>query len=126
MTPAQPPHPRRLGLLGEAAARAELERCGYEILQLNFHCRGGEADLVARQGETLVFVEVKTRRELAHGLPGEAVQWRKRQRLVAAAEAYCARLEDPPPCRFDIVEVVVRRDEVRAIRILPDAFLPGE
>lgn len=120
-------HPRRLGDWGEEAAGAELERLGYRILSRRFRRAGGEADFVAEEGGDLVFIEVKTRRRLLHGLPGDAVNWRKRQRLVVAAEAYCAALPDePPPCRFDIVEVVAMGGGEPEIRLLRDAFRPGD
>src|SRR5437764_1279455 len=97
-----------LGAAGEAAAAAELSRRGYRILARNFRCRGGEADIVAEEGEVLVFVEVKTRSGLHHGLPREAVGWTKQQRLGVAAERYCYdnSLEERP-IRFDVVEVVM-------------------
>jgi putative endonuclease len=115
----------RLGKLGEAAAAEELARLGYRIRHRNYHCRGGEADLVAEDGEELVFVEVKTRSELRHGLPHEAVGWTKQQRLGVAARRYCHdySLWDRP-VRFDIVEVIVLRGEVAAVEVLRDAFVP--
>lgn len=116
---------KRLGRAGENEAAEELARRGYVIVARNFRCRGGEADLVADDGETLVFVEVKTRTQLRHGLPREAVGWTKQQRLGRAAEQYCAAqgIEDRP-IRFDVVEVVVLRNEVVAVEVIPDAFIP--
>lgn len=114
-----------MGRLGEAAAAAELERRGWVILAHNFRCREGEADLVAEEGATLVFVEVKTRTSLRYGLPREAVGWIKQQRLGAAAAAYCARrgIEDRP-IRFDVVEVVLLRGEIAAVEVISGAFVP--
>ncbi len=118
-------HRRRLGRLGEDAAAAELERRGYRLVTRNYHCRGGEADLVADDGETLVFVEVKARGSLAHGLPRDAVGWTKQQRLGRAAEHYCHRHEiDDRPLRFDVVEVVLLNGEVAAVEVIVDAFVP--
>jgi putative endonuclease len=115
----------RLGRLGEAAAREELERRGYVIRDRNFRCRGGEADLVADDGPDLVFVEVKTRAELRHGLPQDAVGWTKQQRLAVAACRYCGDhdLADRP-VRFDVVEVVILRGDVATVEVLKDAFVP--
>jgi putative endonuclease len=116
---------KRLGRLGEAAAAEELERRGYRVLCRNYHCRGGEADLVADHGEDLVFVEVKTRTSLRHGLPREAVGWTKQQRLILAAEHYLhAREIEDRPVRFDVVEVVILNGDVAAVEVIPDAFRP--
>jgi putative endonuclease len=115
----------RLGRLGEAAAAEELERQGYRILARNFRCRGGEADIVAEHGDALVFVEVKSRSVLRHGLPREAVGWTKQQRLGVAAQVYCGRQEiEDRPIRFDIVEVVFLKGEIAVVQVLPDAFTP--
>jgi len=62
-----------VGKQGEAAAAAYLKQHGYRIVEQNFRIRGGEIDTVAKQGETLVFVEVKTRHSAAYGLPEEAI-----------------------------------------------------
>jgi putative endonuclease len=116
---------QRLARLGEAAAAEELERRGFRILARNYHCRGGEADLVAEEGEALVFVEVKTRSDLRHGLPQDAVGWRKQQRLGKAALHYCHVHEvEDRPVRFDVVEVVVLRGEVAVVELIRDAFVP--
>jgi putative endonuclease len=125
MTTPAPDHRMRLGALGERAAEDELLRRGYRILVRNYRCRRGEADLVAEDGEDLVFVEVKTRAGFAYGLPQEAVGWTKRQRLGRAALHYCQRygVEDRP-VRFDVVEVIVLRNEVAGVAVIRDAFTP--
>lgn len=125
LLPSDHKHRDRLARLGEAAAAEELTRRGYHILARNYHCREGEADLVADDGEDLVFVEVKTRSGLSHGLPQEAVTWTKQQRLGRAALHYCHRhgIEDRP-IRFDVVEVLVLRGEVAAVEVIPNAFSP--
>jgi len=69
-------------------AAEELMRCGYHILERNFFCRYGEIDLIAEDKDDLVFVEVKTRRGNAYGLPEEAVTMRKRYKLIQAATFY--------------------------------------
>jgi putative endonuclease len=125
MDPTQQAARQRLARAGELEAGVELERRGYRILARNYRCRGGEADLVAEEGETLVFVEVKTRSQLRYGLPREAVGWSKQQRLGRAAEQYCAVNEvDERPIRFDVVEVVILRDEVATVEVIRDAFIP--
>lgn len=116
---------QQLARFGEDAAAEELKRRGYAIRTRNYRCRGGEADLVADDGETLVFVEVKTRSRLQYGLPREAVGWTKQQRLGRAAVHYCAmqRIEDRP-IRFDVVEVVILNREVATVEVIRDAFIP--
>lgn len=77
-----------LGRTGERLAAEFLARRGYCILEQNYRCRHGEIDLVAEEGQDLVFVEVKTRRGVAYGLPEEAVTPRKRQKLREVANHY--------------------------------------
>lgn len=115
----------RRGKIGEAAAAEELQRLGYRILARNHRCRGGEADLVALDGDCLVFVEVKTRTRLGYALPAESVGWTKQQRLGAAAAHYCAASdEDERPIRFDVVEVILLRGQVAGVVVIRDAFVP--
>ena len=102
------PPTRPLGQLGEDVAARFLERRGYRILARNLRSRLGEIDLVARDGGTLVFVEVKARRGGAGEPPQVAVDARKRSRLARLALEYLARewLRDLA-CRFDVVAVTL-------------------
>jgi len=95
-----------LGKLGEDLACAELSRRGYAILDRRYRTRFGEIDIVARDGEVTVFVEVKTRVGEAFGDGAEAVAPRKQRRVAQMALDYQARrrLHDRP-CRFDVVAV---------------------
>lgn len=77
-----------LGRTGERLAAEELSRQGYHILEKNFRCSYGEIDLVAEDEQDLIFVEVKTRRGSAYGLPEEAVTLRKQQKIVQVASYY--------------------------------------
>ena len=77
-----------LGRTGERLAAEELVRRGYRIRERNFRCSYGEIDLVAEDEHDLIFVEVKTRRGNAYGLPEDAVTFRKRQKLVQVASYY--------------------------------------
>ena len=97
-----------LGKHGEDLACAELERRGYAIVARRYRRRGGEIDIIARDGETTVFVEVKARDGRAFGEAAEAVTGWKRRRLVYTALDYLARhrLTDRP-CRFDVVSIHV-------------------
>ena len=78
-------------------------RQGLAIVARNFRTRAGEIDLIARDGETLVFVEVRMRRAVSHGGAVGSITAEKRRRLVAAANGYLAMLRREPPCRFDAI-----------------------
>ncbi len=100
-------NPLATGRLGERIAQRFLESLGYRVIDQNVLYRGGEIDLVAWQGETLVFVEVKTRTTAALASTLESVHTSKQRRLVRAAEAYLARAGlHPGETRFDVVVVV--------------------
>lgn len=102
MAAASAPHLVR-GAQAEALAARHLERHGLTILTRNFRTRRGEIDLVARDGDTLVFVEVRLRTRSDFGGAAASVTARKQQRLVAAARFYLSRLAHEPACRFDAV-----------------------
>ena len=94
---------KELGRRGEEAAAAYLERIGFEILDTNWRTKAGEVDIVARDGATLVLVEVKTRRSLAAGTPEEAVSPTKQKRLARLAGAYVQGMrQEPEGVRFDV------------------------
>ena len=106
---------------GEALAALFLRLKGYRIEARNWRCSLGEIDIVASTGDTLVFVEVKTRSGHSAGSPEEAVTAAKQQRLVRLAEAYLAHVREVPPCRFDVVAVDAMTSMPR-IRHLKAAF----
>ncbi len=92
------------GRQAEALAARHLEGRGLRILARNFRCRGGEIDLVCADGPTLVFVEVRLRRNAGYGGAGASITPRKQQRLILAARHYLAAHADATrPCRFDCV-----------------------
>jgi putative endonuclease len=100
-----------LGRQGEAAAREYLSRRGLRILAQNFSCAAGEIDLIGREKDVLVFVEVKTRTSDAFGPPHLAVHRRKQRQIVRAAQWYLAEQRTPDAAsRFDVLAVTVRRD----------------
>ena len=100
------PHARRkLGDAGEEAAARFLVARGYVVLARNYRCSAGEIDLVCRDGETLVFVEVKTRRGVAFGIPEEAVTARKLARLAAAGQHYLQGQSPETDWRIDVVAI---------------------
>ena len=95
-----------LGKTGEDLACAELERRGYAIVARRWRQSRGEIDIVARDGPTLVFVEVKAREGHAFGDAAEAVTRIKRRRIVRLATEYLARMQVADcPCRFDVVSI---------------------
>lgn len=95
-----------LGKTGEDLACRELERHGYAIVARRYRRYGGELDIIARDGPTLVFIEVKARDSRGFGDPAEAVTAIKRRRIIRVALDYVARhhLGDCP-CRFDVVSI---------------------
>lgn len=80
-----------LGVLGEDLAVARLQECGYRIVARNFRCVFGEIDIIAEEGDDLVFVEVKACRGRSYGLPEEAVHKRKQHKLIQVAQYYLNR-----------------------------------
>ncbi|MBI2186271.1 MAG: YraN family protein [Acidobacteria bacterium] len=111
-----------LGKIGEDLACGELRRRGYAILARRYRTRYGELDIVARQTETIVFVEVKARSDETFGGGGAAVTGWKQQRIVRMATDYLARhgLLDAP-CRFDVVTVQFDTGRPR-VEVITHAF----
>jgi len=111
------------GKLGESAAQDFLKKKGLKFLAANFAGQRGEIDLVFRDDDCLVFVEVKTRSDETWSRPSRAVDRAKRQALARTAQEYLRLLADPRVAyRFDIVEVLLENGEVREIRHLENAF----
>lgn len=128
--PREPSPRRQLGDQGESIAASYLKERGYQLLESNYRCPWGEVDLILREGECLVFVEVRTRRGESFGLPVESVTYAKRQRLVATAETYLQALpETPKEWRIDLVSIVFQREPARPciehIKNIVDLSGPG-
>jgi putative endonuclease len=118
-----PDHRRTLGAQGEALAAAHLAREGYRIVGRNVRADGIELDLVAARGSLHVFVEVKTRRSRLLGLPEEAVDGRKRGRLIRGAAAWLREHRvRGGSVRFDVITVERSPDGGWSLRHLPGAF----
>ena len=116
---------QRLGEHGESIACDALEKLGYRIIQRRYRSRFGELDVVADEGGTVVFVEVKTKTDGSFSDPIESVTLQKQRRLVSMAEEYVAcRGLDDTPCRFDVVGVDLSVIPPR-ITLYKDAFRPG-
>lgn len=115
--------PHELGKRGEEAAACFLERREYEILDRNWKCIAGEADIVALQNDTLCFIEVKTRKDAQKGFPSEAVDTRKRSRYERIAACY---LKDHDYAdvrvRFDIIAILVLGEDRAFLRHHLNAF----
>lgn len=109
---------RRTGAVYELAAGYYLEQQGYEILEYNYRCSRGEIDVIAKDGEFLVFCEVKYRRTGEKGSPLEAVDRRKQRTIYQCAEYYMIRNHlKEIPCRFDVIGV-----EGNQITLIKNAF----
>ena len=103
------PDETRKGNYGEAVARGYLERRGFAVLEMNYKRAGGEIDIIARDGDGIVFIEVKYRRSLAAGLPRIAVTPSKQRAIIQTAQYYIAENElTDVDMRFDVVEVFGR------------------
>jgi putative endonuclease len=122
LAPPKPEHLRR-GTLGERAAEKFLQDAGLKYLTANFRSDRGEIDLIFRDADCLVFIEVKTRSSEEWTRPAAAVNARKRRLLSLTALNYLRLLKDPRvKIRFDIVEVLLADGAVREIRHLPNTF----
>ena len=117
-----------LGNKGEETAAAYLEQKGYAILERQYRTPVGEIDLIARDGKTLAFIEVKTRRSARYGQPAAAVGTEKQRRITRAALWYMMNKKqgEAPPCRFDVVEIYATPDGAWKVRHLENAFEAGE
>ncbi|MDW8052302.1 MAG: YraN family protein [Armatimonadota bacterium] len=117
----------RLGRRGEAIAAQYLQAQGYQVIACNWRKREGELDIVALEGETLVFVEVKTRRTLTYGAAEESIDARKQARLARLAQRF---VDEHPELRFresrfDVVVVDMTELPVQ-VRLYRNAFYPPE
>lgn len=113
----------RHGILGERAAKKHLQRLGLKFLAANYSSSRGEIDLIFRDADCLVFVEVKTRSSELWTRPATAVNARKRRLLSQTALDYLRLLKQPEVrIRFDIVEVLLEEGVIREIRHLPNTF----
>jgi putative endonuclease len=114
---------QQLGLVGEEIAARELASRGYAILERRYRTQYGEIDIVAEDGETLVFVEVKARATGEFGTAAESVTAGKRRRVARMAVDYLARRGiSSRPCRFDVVAIDAALSEAPQVMVYPAAF----
>jgi putative endonuclease len=117
------PLAQRHGALGERAAKKHLQKAGLKFLAANFRSRRGELDLIFRDADCLVFVEVKTRSSEEWTRPAAFVNAEKRRHLSHCALDYLRLLKNPPiKIRFDVVEVLLEDGVVAEVRHLPNTF----
>lgn len=120
------PHARGRGRVGEDEAVAWLESRGYRIVERNVTNKAGEIDIVAHDGETLCFIEVKARQTDRFGPAIEGVTPAKQRRLVRAASLYLALAElDDVACRFDVLGLDAGPDGAWQFTLIQDAFQAG-
>ncbi len=112
-----------VGNKGEELATAFLERSGLKIIERNFRCKSGEIDIVARDGNTLVFIEVKSRKTLSYGVPQLAVTPFKQRQISKAALTWLGRnrLHDTP-ARFDVIAILLEGSYQHRIEHIKNAF----
>lgn len=116
----------RVGAWGERLTCKEMQRIGLDVLVVNFQVHGvGEVDIIGRDGDCLVFVEVKTRHHGQEARPGDSISAEKRQKLWKTAQYYMRHLGDlQPRFRFDVAEVTYTSAMSYQVLYLPNAFQP--
>jgi len=115
---------KQVGDLGERLAAKFLRRSGYSILARKYRCKFGEIDIVARDKDTLVFVEVRSRSDSGYGLPSETIDHRKREHIKRVAAEFLKRFNlFDYDCRFDCVSVLFDGNfKLKHIEVIKDAF----
>jgi len=112
----------KLGRRGEELAARYLQNLGYSILKNNFRCYYGEIDLIGQEGNTLAFIEVKTRSSLAFGSPAAAVTPGKQRKIFQVAQYYLSQHPCNNDIRFDVVSVLVSPHTQPEIELIRNAF----
>lgn len=115
---------KMLGAFGENMACSYLEKQGCRILERNFSCKAGELDIIAFDGDTIAFVEVKCRTGTHYGNPAEAVSYYKQNRIVKTALFFMTKHKNfDYMCRFDVIEVLTNgTEEDTSINLIKNAF----
>jgi putative endonuclease len=116
------PHTHARGAAGEEAAEEFLRLSGYRIVARNVRTKVGELDLVALDGDTLCFIEIKTRSSSEFGRAVEAVGPHKQRRLAKAALLFLAKNRSQRPCRFDVLGLDRARDGAWSFTLVKNAF----
>ena len=118
---------QEVGKLGEKLARKFLKKKGYHIRETNFHCRAGEIDIIARQKDYLIFVEVRTKSNLDFGTPEESITSAKKEKLIASALTYINTHQKlPSSWRIDVVAVELdQKGKTKRIELIENAISYG-
>ena len=117
MWPARLSAKQKQGQLGEQQALAYLQQRGLKLVETNFSCKAGEIDLIMRDRDTLVFVEVRKRDGKFKGAAAESITPAKIRRIICAAQLYVSRFAHMPACRIDVVAI-----DGDALEWLPNAI----
>ena len=117
MWPARLSAKQQQGQLGEQEALAWLQQQGLKLVEANFNCKAGEIDLIMRERDTLVFVEVRKRSGKLRGAAAESITPAKKRRVICAAQLYLSRFPRMPACRIDVVTI-----DGDALEWLPNAI----
>lgn len=113
------------GIISEDIAIEFLTSSGYDLLEVNWRSKRAEIDIIAKDGDVLVFVEVKSRSTAFFGDPARAVDHKKRKLLVAAATSYMDSIGYDWKIRFDIITIILRTKEDFTLEHYKDAFFPS-
>lgn len=103
---------RQLGKNGEAEALKFLEKNGLKLIEQNYHCRQGEIDLIMRDQETLVFIEVRFRKNSLYGSPLETVDHKKQAKIITTTQHYLSRNPSSRQIRFDVIGLSPNRNGI--------------
>ncbi len=115
----------KLGIKGEQLAQSYLISQSYEILETNWRFQKAEIDIIAKDQEVLVFVEVKTRSSSRWGNPEDSISPRKQALIADAATQYMTSIDHQWEVRFDVVSIILNEDSSYKLEHYPDAFFPG-
>ena len=114
-----------IGKNGEQLAKKYLEEQGYIILEMNWRFKRSEIDIIAKDNETLVFIEVKTRSSALFSQPEDFVSQKKEELMAVGASAFMEQTNHEWEIRFDIITVLLKPNKAPQIQHLIDAFFPG-
>ncbi|MDE1462778.1 YraN family protein [Spartinivicinus poritis] len=115
--------PTETGLRYQHIAQRHLEAQGLKTIQCNFRCKVGELDLIMKDGSSVVFVEVRFRKNQAYGSPASTVTPHKQHKIIKAAQYYLMMKKLNVPCRFDVVSITQDSQQQPHIDWIPNAFL---
>lgn len=113
---------KEIGTKGEAFAAEYYKKLGFVISAMNYSCRGGEIDIIAENGEYIIFVEVKSRSESSLYSPKESVDLKKQKRLTVAAMKYLSENENEKQMQFDVFEVYTKNERIYKVNRIENAF----